>query len=90
MDWHNDARFFYQQDLVKQEVEEENGTKTQPTYEFRVFARDFKTYFIQNLSSLDCCWCYANKSLGLGEIVHGQLLSTNNLAELPTLIIGDS
>jgi len=90
MYWHNDARFHYQQNpAVDHEVGEENVIKIEPSSTFRVFAIDLNTYFIKNLDSLDFCWCYANKSLVLGEIVKGQLFSAENAAEFPTLVINN-
>lgn len=89
MDWHKDVRLYYQENIVDQEVHKDIEMKIQLSHEFQVFGKDSHTYFIMNLDSSDCCWCYANKSLELREIVHGQLLTTTNAHDLPTLIIHD-
>jgi hypothetical protein len=76
--------------IVNDEEDEEGVVTIATNNNYRVFAIDGRTYFIKNLASSDCCWCYANKSLVLGEVVNGQLLSTNNSGELPTLIIHET
>ncbi|MBO3463045.1 hypothetical protein G7B40_027440 [Aetokthonos hydrillicola Thurmond2011] len=89
MYWDNDLRFYYHHNLIIVNDEEDVNTIA-INIEYRVFAIDGKSYFIKNLTSLECFWCYANKLLALGEVVSGQLLSTNNPGEIPTLIITEA
>ncbi len=58
---------------------------------FGIFAKDIqdKTYFIKNMMSLECYWCYAEQELSVGKVVNGVLILPSHPEEFPMLAFSD-